>query len=142
MINPDGTVTYTPNAGFSGEGSFGYTACDSGGACDTATVTVTVEAVSACMPEGTDAGETITGTPGPDVICAYGGNDTIFGRGGDDVILGGSGDDTIEGGAGNDELYGEDGHDRLIGGAGADHLDGGPNAFVPLSRRLARPQHR
>ena len=58
---PIGSVTYTPNAGFSGEGSFGYTACDSGGACDSATATVTVEAVSACMPGGTDGGETLTG---------------------------------------------------------------------------------
>jgi len=40
--NGDGTLTYSPNAGFSGADSFGYQACDPHGACDSATVTVTV----------------------------------------------------------------------------------------------------
>ena len=41
-VNPDGTVTYTPNAGFTGTDSFTYTAGDGHGGTDTATVTVTV----------------------------------------------------------------------------------------------------
>ena len=43
-LNPDGTITYTPNAGFEGQDTFTYTICDNGTpqACDSATVTVYV----------------------------------------------------------------------------------------------------
>ena len=41
--NGDGTVTYTPDPGFSGPDTFTYTVCDDNGNCDTAAVTVTVE---------------------------------------------------------------------------------------------------
>ncbi len=41
-INSDGTVTYTPNARFSGADSFTYTVSDGNGGFDTATVNVTV----------------------------------------------------------------------------------------------------
>jgi Bacterial Ig domain/Cadherin-like domain len=37
-----GQIRYTPNAGASGSDAFGYTACDTGGACGTALVTVTI----------------------------------------------------------------------------------------------------
>ena len=43
-INPDQTITYTPDAGFNGEETFTYTASDGNGGTDTATVTVTVHA--------------------------------------------------------------------------------------------------
>ena len=43
-VHADNTITYTPNAGFTGEDSFTYSAIDDGGALsDPATVTVTVE---------------------------------------------------------------------------------------------------
>ncbi|HZI65781.1 MAG TPA: Ig-like domain-containing protein, partial [Thermoanaerobaculia bacterium] len=44
--NGNGTVTYTPDSGFVGNDSFGYTVCDDGTPplCDTATVAVTVTA--------------------------------------------------------------------------------------------------
>lgn len=44
VINPDGTFTYTPDAGFIGEDSFEYEVCDNGtpSICTTATVTVNV----------------------------------------------------------------------------------------------------
>ncbi|OQX12316.1 MAG: hypothetical protein BWK80_43840 [Desulfobacteraceae bacterium IS3] len=42
-INNDGTVTYTPNPGFSGTDVFTYTVCNESGNCDTETVTVIVE---------------------------------------------------------------------------------------------------
>ncbi len=43
-VNDDGTVTYEPNAGFTGEDTFTYTVCDAMGHCDLAEVTVTVGA--------------------------------------------------------------------------------------------------
>ena len=42
VINPDGTVTYTPNAGFSGQDTFEYTVEDAGGSYSTAVVFVQV----------------------------------------------------------------------------------------------------
>ena len=42
VINADNTITYTPDAGFSGDDSFDYTVTDGNGAFRTATVTVTV----------------------------------------------------------------------------------------------------
>jgi LPXTG-motif cell wall-anchored protein len=41
-VNNDGTVTYTPQPGFSGPDTFSYTVGDGNGGTDTATVTVTV----------------------------------------------------------------------------------------------------
>jgi CshA-type fibril repeat protein/VCBS repeat-containing protein len=45
-LNADGTITYTPSANFNGSDSFSYTASDTNGATDTASVTVTVNAVN------------------------------------------------------------------------------------------------
>jgi VCBS repeat-containing protein len=45
-VNPDGTITYTPNPDFCGTDSFTYQACDPAGACDTATVTIHVTCVN------------------------------------------------------------------------------------------------
>jgi hypothetical protein len=45
VIEDDGTVTYTPEEGFSGTDSFTYTACDDADQCVTHTVTVTVTPV-------------------------------------------------------------------------------------------------
>ncbi len=44
VVNPNGTITYTPDTGFVGEDTFTYEICDNGtpSLCDTATVTVTV----------------------------------------------------------------------------------------------------
>ncbi len=43
VLNSDGTITYTPTAGFSGAASFEYTLRDSGGATSTGLVNVTIE---------------------------------------------------------------------------------------------------
>jgi len=45
-VNGDGTVTYTPDADYSGPDSFSYQVCDPNGACDTATVTVDVTPIN------------------------------------------------------------------------------------------------
>lgn len=46
VVNPDGTISYTPSQGFTGEVIFEYEICneETPQACDKATVTVTVEA--------------------------------------------------------------------------------------------------
>ncbi|MEL7093782.1 MAG: Ig-like domain-containing protein, partial [Pseudomonadota bacterium] len=55
VINPDGTVTYTPDAGFTGVDTFTYTVDDGNGGQDTATVTVNVDTDNPDAPEGVDA---------------------------------------------------------------------------------------
>lgn len=54
-INPDGSVTYKPNAGFSGSDVFSYTVCQTPEplACDSANVTVEVKAVPKVDPPAT-----------------------------------------------------------------------------------------
>ena len=42
VINTDGTYSYTPDAGFSGQDTFTYEVCDGNGGCITAIVTITV----------------------------------------------------------------------------------------------------
>ncbi|HHP7243065.1 MAG TPA: tandem-95 repeat protein, partial [Elainellaceae cyanobacterium] len=55
VINPDGTVKYAPNADFFGTDSFTYTVTTSAGDTESATVTVTVDAV----PDAVDDAFTI-----------------------------------------------------------------------------------
>jgi len=58
VLNNDGTVTYTPPAGFMGEDTFTYTICDddADASCSTATVTVNiVEAVKFNVPDNLKA---------------------------------------------------------------------------------------
>ena len=120
--NGDGTVTYTPNAAFTGMDTFTYTASDGQGGTDTATVTVGVGTAL----EGTAGDDTLTGTSaGGEVILGYGGNDTIKGLNGADALFGGAGNDDLNGQGGADKLYGEDGNDMLKGQGGADELYGG-----------------
>lgn len=77
--NNDGTITYTPNSGFSGADSFTYTISDGSGGNDTATVNVTVD--PSCLfcddfedgvlatdwsyvkPQWTETGGDLIGTP-------------------------------------------------------------------------------
>ena len=42
LVNANGTITFTPNAGFSGNNTFTYTICNVQGLCATATVSVAV----------------------------------------------------------------------------------------------------
>ncbi len=53
-LNVDGTITYTPNAGFEGTDTFSYTATDTNGATGTATVTVTVTRPAPRVPAPSD----------------------------------------------------------------------------------------
>ncbi|RZK64642.1 MAG: tandem-95 repeat protein, partial [Pedobacter sp.] len=59
VINPDGTVTYTPNTGFSGRDSFTYRLRkSSGNESDPITVTISVKPIGVI-----DLGNTLAGTP-------------------------------------------------------------------------------
>ncbi|MEM7124818.1 MAG: Ig-like domain-containing protein [Chloroflexota bacterium] len=149
-LNSDGSFTYTPNAGFTGDDTFTYTANDGTDNSNVATVTITVNAAAppfaTCggydvletapgvyeAPEfagmlhvGTSGYDWLQGTDGPDLMLGLGGPDDIWGKDGDDIICGGAGVDIILGQRGSDILYGDDQPDWLIGGPGNDILYGG-----------------
>ena len=73
VVNPDGSIDYTPDADWNGTDSFTYTVCDVAGNCSTATVTVTVNAVNDGPTAGNDAG---TVRQGRTLALAVMGNDT------------------------------------------------------------------
>ena len=63
-VNPDSTITYQPDAGYTGEDSFDYEVCDPENACGTATVNVTVDAAPNDPPTAADdAATTAEGQP-------------------------------------------------------------------------------
>ncbi|MGB6267928.1 MAG: Ig-like domain-containing protein, partial [Olleya sp.] len=76
IVNPDGTYTYTPNPGYTGEDTFDYTICDDGNpqACDTATVYIEVLPESGPENEApianADTATTNEGTPIDVVVIA------------------------------------------------------------------------
>ena len=106
--NGNGTVTYTPDASYTGTDSFTYTISDGNGGSDTATVNVTI---GGNVITGTSSNNTLTGTAGVDLIYGLGMNDTLSGLAGDDLLDGGDKNDTLEGGAGADTLDGGAGND-------------------------------
>ena len=143
-VNADGTLTFTPNAGFVGTATISYTITDGRGGYDTANVTVTVKGpVKDGVVEGTTGNDLIdtayTGDPEGDKIdakdnsgcndndsvTAGAGNDTILAGLGNDTVFGEDGNDLIDGGAGNDIMDGGNGDDTFIGGAGNDTFRGG-----------------
>jgi Ca2+-binding RTX toxin-like protein len=119
-----------PASGFTGTINLSVTATSTEASNgDTSTTTAESITINISAPtnviEGTNAGNSITGTAGNDVIYGFGGNDTLNGGDGNDLLYGGDGDDTLNGGNGNDVLYGGAGNDTLNGGAGNDTLYGG-----------------
>ncbi|MDG1290399.1 MAG: Ig-like domain-containing protein [Lentibacter sp.] len=150
-INADGTVTYTPDTGFTGTDTFDYTITDPAGNASTATVTVMVQDPS--MPEGIVSGTPnddlidtgYTGDPdgdlidandqiipgedvNDDIVRAGDGADTVLAGDGDDDVQGGTGDDDLSGEAGDDSLFGQEGNDIILGGQGNDTITGGDGA--------------
>jgi large repetitive protein len=73
VINPDGTITYTPRANFNGTDTITYTISDGKGGTSTATVTVTVDPVNDPPVATNDVATTNEDTP---VTVAVLGNDT------------------------------------------------------------------
>jgi Ca2+-binding RTX toxin-like protein len=137
-VNPDGTITYTPNPGESGEDSFTYTVADDQGAVSNpATVDVTVDPPVEQPPDDPEPDpllslNLITGTGGNDRIIGSEDDDIIFGLAGNDQLEGRGGDDIVFGGRGNDRISGGTGDDILVGGPGNDQLDGGPGLDIAL----------
>ncbi|MBV2360821.1 tandem-95 repeat protein, partial [Thalassococcus sp. CAU 1522] len=152
-INPDGTITYTPNAGFSGTDTFEYTISDGNGGTDTATVTVTVEGPDGGRidtdvfpvdpadqdrdplngldedPDPSDDLDSVTGTAGDDLISTGDDADTIFGGAGNDTIEPGIDNDLVDGGTGDDLITDIQGADTILGGQGNDTILAGTDTF-------------
>lgn len=150
-VNDDGTITFTPDAGFVGTTVIDYEISDGQGGTAASTITVTVgEDGSVTCRDGivfgtdgndlidhsyvdphdgdmVDANDAIIPGDGPndDRIIAGAGNDTIFAGLGDDTIEAGPGNDVVHGGAGDDMIFGEGGNDLLYGDAGSDRIYGG-----------------
>jgi Ca2+-binding RTX toxin-like protein len=154
-VNPDGTLTFTPAAGFTGVATVDYTITDPEGLTDTAVWTITVDPDGPPPPppptpdgyvDGTSGDDLIdlayTGDPNgdfidandallpgevgnDDIVRAGAGNDTVFALAGNDEITGAAGDDVIYGGVGDDFATGDTGDDQLFGGEGDDSLFGG-----------------
>ena len=82
VINPDGTISYTPDPDYFGTDTFTYTITDGHGGTDVATVTVTVNPVNdpptaaivgaATVAEGSSVGFDATGSADPDgTVVSY-----------------------------------------------------------------------
>ena len=121
VVNADGTITFTPTAGFSGTAVITYTVADPDGLTDEGRVLVTVgAAVRDGIVRGTvgddlidltyvdptdgdriDAGDAIIPGDGPD-------DDRVIAGDGNDTVRAGDGNDSIQGGDGDDVLYGDE----------------------------------
>ncbi|WP_370401600.1 tandem-95 repeat protein [Sulfitobacter sp. JB4-11] len=120
--NGDGTVTFTPAAGFAGTATIAYTIADEEGLTDSAIHTVTVaDPVRDGFVDGTDDGDLIDvdylGDPDGDLIDA--GDAILPGtEGDDDFVRAGDGDDTVIAGQGSDTVQGGEGDDDITTGNG------------------------
>jgi len=141
-INPDNTVNFIPNPGFSGAATVIYTvsdrpADDPDAASDQGLFTIAVAppAASDGFVDGGEGAEIIDESyaddpdgdlvDGADAILHGSGPDDDFIRAGagDDTVLAGAGDDVIEGGAGDDLILDSAGSETVTGGAGNDVID-------------------
>lgn len=148
VVNADGTLTFTPTAGFVGTAVIDYTITDPDGQTDTAQVFFTVGTgpLRDGIVRGTDGDNLIDLTyvdpfdgdrvdaddallpgaaPDDDLVLAGDGNDTVLAGVGDDYVSGGRGDDSMLGEGGSDTLLGGAGNDTANGGEGADVVGGG-----------------
>lgn len=144
-VNPDGTLLFTPAAGFTGSAVITYQMTD-GTAVDDAIVVVQVGGpgndgivrgttgddmidfsyVDPTDGDRVDAGDAIIpgDTPNADRIVAGDGNDTVLAGIEDDTIYGGAGDDLIVGGEGSESVHGGEGDDTILGGDGQEVIFG------------------
>lgn len=147
-VNADGTLTFTPDADFSGTADICYTISDGRGGYDSATVHINVEEEQLDgIVEGTSGADLIdysyTGDPQGDMVDHEDAilphdtaNDDIIEAGaGNDTVYAGAGNDLVDGGDGNDLIYGQGGDDTLNGDAGNDTIygDNGGAASTPAA---------
>lgn len=154
-INADGTITYTPDTGFTGTDTFDYTITDPTGSTEpsTATVVVTVNEegdgridtdvfpVDPALqgldplngldedPDPSDDLDAEVGTDGADSFDTGDDADTIVAGAGNDTINPGIDNDSVVAGDGDDLIVDVQGADIIIGGAGDDTIDAGTNTF-------------
>lgn len=137
VLQVDGSILYTPNAGFVGTDSFSYSIGDGHGGAATAIDTVVVRPVPGLRLTGTSGADTLIGGAGDDTITGDTGNDLLIGGAGNDLFLvaGSDGNDSYDGGLGLDTLRGSAGNDTIgilaltsieviDGGAGSDTIRG------------------
>ncbi len=142
------TISFTPDAGYSGYASFSYTISD-GELESTASVNISVMALGGEPPVvdelpdpsdydytlvGTDEGEQLYYSNQNDHVLGLGGDDQLFGLLGNDYLNGGDGDDYLDGGAGDDIQIGGAGDDQLGGDLGNDYLNGGEGNDIYVFR--------
>ena len=160
-VNPDGTLTFTPNPGFIGAAVISYTVTDGNGGTDDALVVVQVGGADGRdgVVRGTPGDDLIDGAyadpfdadvvdgndaiipgdgPNDDRIVAGAGNDTILAGEGNDSIFGGDGNDQVHSGRGDDVVYGDGGDDTIFGGGGRDVIYGGEGDDF-IDTRTGRP---
>lgn len=151
-LNPDGSVTYTPNAGFTGTEVIPYTISDGNGGTDTADITVYVRdpdavdgridtdvfpvppAVDPLLgrdqdPDPDNDRDLVTGNNTDEVFRTGDDADTINAGGGNDTVFSGIDDDQVILGDGNDFILDEQGADTIYGGAGNDTIYAGVDTF-------------
>ncbi|GGC23082.1 hypothetical protein GCM10011363_44470 [Marivita lacus] len=111
-IGAGGSLTYTPNADFSGTDTITYEVSDGAGGTASASVAVSVApapmASVAMSPNDTASVDdgSIVGGPENELFPGSEGNDDISGGDGADTIFGQAGSDTLNGNAGDDEING------------------------------------
>jgi Ca2+-binding RTX toxin-like protein len=110
VLNSDGTITFTPKDGFTGEASFTYMVSDGQGGTTEGMVTITVEKPAPIVSNPTPVAE----APSPMSVNGGRGNDRLVGDEADDQIRGGNGHDHMDGGAGADWIWGGRGNDTYI----------------------------
>ncbi|MGB4057656.1 MAG: Ig-like domain-containing protein, partial [Alphaproteobacteria bacterium] len=121
IVNSNQTITYTPNAGFTGVDYVDYTLKNTAGFLNAGRVSFTVKATL----DGTTSADSLNGSPLSDTIHGFAGNDNIFGHEGNDTLYGDEGNDNVRGEEGDDSLFGGIGNDIIDGGIGNDNLYGG-----------------
>ncbi len=70
-INPDGTITYTPDANFNGGDSFTYDISDGNGGIDSASVAITVNAVNDSPSFTKGPNQTVLQNAGPQTVAGW-----------------------------------------------------------------------
>ncbi|ASP22263.1 bifunctional hemolysin/adenylate cyclase [Antarctobacter heliothermus] len=152
VLNGDGTVTYTPNPGYTGTDTFTYTITDG---IDTDEATVTVEVTDDAEPridtdvfpvapgdqlldplngldqdpDPLDDLDSIVGDGTDELIETGDDADTILAGGGNDTVNPGIDNDYVELGGGDDSLFDVQGADTIFGGSGNDTIIAGTDTF-------------